>query len=75
MAPAWKVGWVQALMGSNPIFSAVKKPQSNLGLFVLKLLSEQSRMERAEHKVSEVSFKARDMNKIVRFERRESVHH
>ena len=22
MAPAWKVGWVQALMGSNPIFSA-----------------------------------------------------
>ncbi len=32
MAPAWKVGWVQALMGSNPIFSAVKKPQISLGL-------------------------------------------
>ena len=34
MAPAWKVGWVQALGGSNPPFSA-NKSDPNKGSFLL----------------------------------------
>ena len=34
MAPAWKVGWVKALKGSNPLFSASKStPVKGVYLF------------------------------------------
>ena len=44
MAHAWKACWVQALMGSNPIFSAAKDPLIPQRVFTFSLTFEIDRL-------------------------------